>query len=105
LTLRFAERQTLAVDKAEAREIARARLSELRRLPWEQLRRYIDDSETMEITGPSGTSYQVQTRAVWDGQPEEVLRVWALVDDGGWRAFAPLSEEFLIAPDGSFVHE
>ena len=27
------------------------------------------------------------------------------IDDGGLRAFAPLSDDFIMAPDGSFVGE
>jgi hypothetical protein len=27
------------------------------------------------------------------------------VDDGGWRAFVPVTDDFMIAPDGSFVDE
>jgi hypothetical protein len=41
----------------------------------------------------------------WDGREEENLRVIAAIDDGGWRALSPLSEDFIVAPDGSFVGE
>jgi hypothetical protein len=27
------------------------------------------------------------------------------IDDGRWRAFSPLSVDFIMAPDGSFVGE
>jgi hypothetical protein len=27
------------------------------------------------------------------------------IDDGGWRSFAPLADDFIVAPDGSFVGE
>ena len=27
------------------------------------------------------------------------------VDDGGLRAFVPLTEDFIMAPDGSFIGE
>ncbi len=49
--------------------------------------------------------YQVETVAVWDGGKEGDLRVMVTVDDGGWRAFVPLSEHFILAPDGSLVGE
>jgi hypothetical protein len=29
--------------------------------------------------------------------------VFVQIDDGGWRAFTPMSDSFIIAPDGSFV--
>jgi hypothetical protein len=31
--------------------------------------------------------------------------VFALIDDGGWRSFAPMSEAFIVAPGGSDLDE
>ena len=94
------------MDKAEARALARTKVEALRGVSWSELReRYLDDSETVEVSSPSGTTYQVETSAVWDGEKEGALRVIVAVDDGGWRAFIPLSEDFIIAPDSSFVDE
>jgi len=60
--------------------------------------------ETLEVSGPSGTTYQVEPEALWDGGQEGDLRV-VTVDDGGWRALIPLGESFILARDGSFVGE
>ena len=94
------------MDKFEAGEIADAKVRELRQLPWTELRdRYLDRPETVEVVGATGMKYQVETLAVWDGAKDAALRVFVGVDDGGWRAFAPLSADFIIAPDGFFVGE
>jgi hypothetical protein len=94
------------MNKAEAREVALARVAELRRLDWSELRdRYLRRPETLEVRAPSGTTYQVETEALWDGGREGDLRVFVTVDDGGWRAFMPLGESFILARDGSFVGE
>jgi hypothetical protein len=94
------------MDKAEAGAVARERVAELRRLSWAELRdRYLSKSETIEVAGASGATYQVKAHAVWDGDDEGDLRVFVEVDDGGWRAFVPLAEDFIISPDGSFVGE
>jgi hypothetical protein len=94
------------VDKAETRAIALKEISALRTTPWAELRdRYLHNPETVELDGPSGTTYQVKTHAVWDSKKDGNLRVFVEVDDGGWRAFVPLSESFIISPDGSFVGE
>lgn len=72
-------------------------------LAWAELRdRYLGSPETVEVDGPSGTTYQVKTHAVWDGKKGGDLRVLVEVDDGGWRAFLPLVESFTVAPGGSF---
>jgi len=94
------------VDKVEARSVALAKVTELRQMTWDELRsRYLKQPETVEVTAASGAVYQVESYALWDGAKERDLRVIVAVDDGGWRAFAPLSEEFIIAPDGSYVDE
>ena len=73
---------------------------------WAELRhRYLDQPETIEVTGDSGTTYQVETVAFWDRPPDRDLRVAVSIDDGGWRAFMPLGVDFIIARDGSFVGE
>lgn len=75
-------------------------------MTWGELRdRYLSTAETVEVRGASGTIYQVQTQAHWDSRKDGDLRIMVAVDDGGWRAFAPLSEDFILAPDGSFVGE
>ena len=94
------------MDTGEARQIAGERIQALRRLSYAQLRdRYLKNSEDVEVVGPSGARYQVETEAVWDDRSAGNLRVLVAVDDGGWRAFVPLTESFIIAPDGTFVGE
>jgi hypothetical protein len=56
------------VDKEEARRLALARLAELRKLSWSELGRFVDNPEHVDITGPSGTTYQLETLAFWDGE-------------------------------------
>lgn len=99
-------RDPFAVDKTEARAIALKEISALGTRPWAELRDcYLRNPETVEVDGPSGTRYQVKTHAVWDSKKDGDLRIFVEVDDGGWRAFVPLSESFIISPDGSFVGE
>ncbi len=59
--------------------------------------------QNTELVGASGTKYQVQVQAFWDLKP--YVRVRGAIDDGGWRAFMPLVEDFIRAPDGAFVGE
>jgi hypothetical protein len=94
------------MDEAEARAFALAKAYELRAMTWRRRRdRLLDKPETDETTGPSGVEYQRETYAVWDDAREGDLRVFVAVDDGGRRAYAPLVESFIVAPDGSFVGE
>jgi hypothetical protein len=42
---------------------------------------------------------------MWDDDYQQNIRVMGAVDDGGWRAFMPLTDSFIMAPDSSFVGE
>lgn len=92
------------VDQVEARRLARQRVDELRRLSYAELRDlFLGRPECREITGESGTVYQSETEAFWDDRQAGDLLVVVSVDDGGWRVFCPLTEGFIIAPDGSLA--
>jgi hypothetical protein len=93
------------VEKREARIILQELLDELCERPYSDLAKLVGDSQQREIAGKSGTRYQVEIEAVWDDKRDGNLRVFAAIDDGGWRAFVPLTDSFIIAPDGSFVGE
>ena len=94
------------MDKVEAREVLAAQLASLRQLSYQQLvERLLDREETVEVVGASGACYQLELQGLWDARPNDVLRVLGSVDDGGWRAFVPLTDSLLVAPDGSFVGE
>jgi hypothetical protein len=49
--------------------------------------------------------YQLEFSVVWDGRPGGDVHVLGAIDDGRWRAFVPLTRDFIKAADGSFVGE
>ena len=62
--------------------------------------------ETLEVMGESESKYQFEIQVIWDNKPGGNLRVIVSIDDSSiWRAISPLSEDFIIAPDGSFIGE
>ena len=76
-----------------------------RSLGYERLLRLLNEQDVFEITGASGAIYQVEIQAVWDARKDRDLRVRGSIDDKGWRAFAPLTSDFIVRPDGTFVDE
>ena len=92
------------MDMAEARGLLEAELSRLRALTYAELKRYFE-SEHKDVTGPSGKCYQLEIEAFYDGREQTDIRVMASIDDGGLRAFLPLTGDFLVRPDESFVGE
>ena len=47
----------------------------------------------------------VHTTVIWDDEPGGNVRVMVSIDDGGLRAFVPMTESFIKSPSGEFVGE
>jgi hypothetical protein len=91
------------MDTHEAQALLRDKLSEYRNLPYAALRDRIGAVDTSTIIGPSGVEYQVEVQVVWDNKPRETILVLGSIDDGGLRAFFPLSVSFSMGPDGTMA--
>jgi hypothetical protein len=61
----------------------------------------INHDDVKAPKGPSGIFYQIETRVFWDSAPNGNLRIVGSIDDGGWRAFVPLTESLIMKPDGT----
>jgi len=88
------------MDRRAAREVLQAALAGWRALSHQALVQRIGEVEARPITGPDGKEYQIEIEAFWDDRPGGDIRILGSVDDGGWSAFAPLCEDFLVSPPG-----
>jgi hypothetical protein len=86
------------MNHVEAKWLLLRTLVEYRRCSYSQLRTMIGESKQLETRGASGTRYQVNIDIVWDAKPAGDVRILASIDDGGWRAFCPLSFSDLVSP-------
>jgi hypothetical protein len=95
------------MNKREAHSILSEWLAGYRSLPYAELAARAAEGavETSELAAPSGTRYQLEVQFLWDGKPNADVRVMGSVDDGGVRAFLPVTDSFIVAPDGRFVGE
>ena len=94
------------MDREEAKRIIQTELESFRAKAHAELVRMIDaEPLTGERAGPSGKQYQFEIHACWDGKPDGDIRVMGLIDDGGLRAFFPLTECFIKSPSDEFVDE
>jgi hypothetical protein len=55
------------------------------------------------LVSESGVNYQIEFSVFWDSKPEENLRIMASIDDGGCRAFLPLTESLIMRPDETLI--
>jgi hypothetical protein len=89
--------ESLRVLSAEATKYAGRSHSELSSL--------IEEPVHLQVDGPKGAKFQVEVSASWDHKPGQSLRLFFSVDDGGVRAFLPLTRDALVLPGGVFDGE
>jgi hypothetical protein len=96
------------MDKEEAQQILDRQTKVHREKTFQQLAALVGSEEIYTLTGPSGVEYQIEVQAFWDSpkKPRENLRVILSIDDGGFlSSLKPMSSDFIMAPDGSFIGE
>lgn len=93
------------MDKTEAKDVLNRELEPYRARSYGQLVTLIGEPVVFEKAGRSGTQYQIEIEAFWDNQPNSDVHVMGSIDDGGWRAFIPLTVSFIMTPGGAFVGE
>jgi len=93
------------MDNAEAVALLKVHMEGYRVRRYSDLVTLVGKPEVAELRGASGVTYQLGVEVQWDAQPGGALRVLGSIDDGGWRAFKPLCDDFILAPDGRFVGE
>ncbi len=93
------------MDNHEARTLLGKQMTMWRGRSYAELRELVGSDQRFDVVGCSGTRYQGDVQVVWDAAPDGAIRVMASIDDGGWRAFVPIVDDFIRAPDGTFVGE
>ena len=91
------------MNRQEAKSILEDRLAPYRSSRYEGLLRLLEEQDLFEVVGASGAVYQLEIQAVWDGRRGGDLRVIGSIDDAGWRAFVPMTSDFIIRPDGTLA--
>ena len=89
------------MNNVEAKAILEDELRRYRSRSYSELVELLDEEYRAEMRGPSGATYQVEIQLFWDDQPNGELRVMGSIDDGGRRAFIPLTDGFVLAPNGT----
>ncbi|WP_171160174.1 hypothetical protein [Usitatibacter palustris] len=80
-------------------------LTKLRAVSYRELASRVDSVTTDEVARDSERSWQLEVQVLWDDEPNGNIRVVVSVDDGGLRAFVPVTKSFVKSPSGEFVGE
>ena len=86
------------MDNIEAQKVLREQLALFSGRSYFELTRLVDEErvEALTVRTKGGMMYQVEIRFFWDDQPRDTIRILGSIDDGGIRAFLPLTESLLI---------
>ncbi len=94
------------MNKQEAKTLLAQELGGWRRKSYADLAALVGgEPVTGEVLGEGGDRYQFEIQAVWDRGTAGDVRVLGAIDDGGLRAFVPLTDGFIMAPDNNFIGE
>ncbi len=93
------------MDRAVAQHLLTDLLAPFRAKPYADIRSMCGAEPITGSIKHDGVTYQDEIQAFPDDRRRRNIRVMAAIDDGGWRAFFPMSSDFIMAPDGTFVDE
>jgi hypothetical protein len=94
------------MNNDEAIVLLEETLDAFRAESYEQLvQRIGQDPVCIERTGSDSAQYQLEISVGWANRPGGDVLVLGAIDDGRWRAFAPLTRDFIEPQDESFVGE
>ncbi len=87
------------MNKAEAKKILSEQLAQFDGRSHSEFVPLVESQrvEAYEVRSVSGTTYQIEIQFFWDDKPGDTIRVAGSIDDGGIRAFVPLTDSLLIA--------
>jgi hypothetical protein len=91
------------MNEQAASECLALQSTELQQLTYKELTSLIDKPCSKWVTGPDGQQYQVQVKVFWDSKKSENVRVILSIDDGGLRAFVPLTDSFIMSRTGQLL--
>lgn len=91
------------MDKQIVASLIGEELKSLRTVGYRDLVARIGECEHKEMLGADGKTYQLEIEVFWDGKKDGDVRVMVAADDGGWSAFKPMTDSFIMAPDGHYA--
>jgi len=86
------------MDNDEAIRLLDQELASYRGLSYAALVDKMPDSPMTCERVVNATTYQVEIEVLWEHRPGENILVIGSIDDGGWRAFLPLTRSFMKSP-------
>ena len=87
------------MNREEALRVADNWIARVRNERYAELVLTIDAEPVTKEVVHNGTRYQLELVCAWDSHPGGDVQVMASIDDGGMRAFFPLTRDFIKRSD------
>jgi hypothetical protein len=93
------------MNKERASKVLLEQLEKYKAIPYDQLKEFVLRDEPDAFTVADGdTTYDIEILYYWDsGKPGNIRVIGHINVSGGWSAYRPHSEDFIVRPDGSFI--
>jgi hypothetical protein len=86
------------MNEQVAHALIDAELRQYQRLSYSDLTALTGKVETKELVGEDGKTYYLEIQVFWDSKKDADVRLIVAADDGGWRAYKPLTGDFMMRP-------
>jgi len=93
------------VDTAAAQKVLDKWVTRLRSEPYRELASRVGSVTTDEVVRDAERSWQLEVQVSWDDEMDGNVHVMVSIDDGGLRAFVPMTNDFIKSPSGEFIGE
>jgi hypothetical protein len=104
----WAKADNAEVGNDEAQSLPAEQIVILRAMSYEDLLRYFKPDHFKAKGRETGTTFAMEINAFWDSGRRKSgnVRVMVSIHDAARRGFIrPMTEDFIVAPDGTFVGE
>ena len=91
------------MDEVEAQSILEEQLAGFSRQSYFELEGRIGKPAATTVKAPSGKKYQVEFTVFYDSAAHKALRIVGSIDNGGWRAFAPVTKTLIMKQNGETI--
>lgn len=91
------------MDTVAAQKVLDKWLAKLRTVSYQELASRVGSVTTDDVARDGARSWQLEVEVSWDDEPNGNVRVMVSIDDGGLRAFVPMTGDFIKSPSGEFV--
>jgi len=86
-----------------ARQLLKDELANLKTRSYSFFSQSVNRTTHKKIIGQDGAHYQIEIEVFWDNRRGGDIRVLGSVNDGHSHAAAPVTEDFVITPSGTFL--